>query len=115
MDDNKSETLGEARSVKWKSMKKKSTLRLCPVDDNLDHYCKRANYLSYIQLHPKVYNHPSLIGHGWMLLDGSFRPVRNRLPDLPNNVKKPVVDMVLICDAMVKVMRMNVLAQTTLF
>ena len=88
MDDNKSETLGEARSVKWKSMKKKSTLRLCPVDDNLDHYCKRANYLSYIQLHPEVYNHPSLVGHGWMLLDGSFRPVRNRLPDLPNNVKK---------------------------
>ena len=56
--DNKSETPGGGRSVKWKSMKKKSTLRLCPDDDTVDHYCERAKYLSYIQLHPEVYNHP---------------------------------------------------------
>ena len=46
----------------WKSMKKKTALRPCPDDDTLDHSCTRANYLSYIQLHPEVYNHPSPIG-----------------------------------------------------
>ena len=44
-------------------------------------------------LHPKVYNHPSPFGHGWMLVDGRCRPVRNRLPALPNNLKQPVVDI----------------------
>ena len=82
----KSETPGEARSVKWKSMKKKSRFRLCPDDDILDHYCERANYLSYNQLHPEVYNHPSPLGHGWMLVDGRCHLVRNRLSTLPNNV-----------------------------
>ena len=77
--DSKSETPWEAKSVKWKSMKKKSTLRLCPDDDTLDHYCEPANYLSHIQLHSEVYNHPSPIGHGWMLVDGRCHPVRNRL------------------------------------
>ena len=68
--DYKSEAPGEARLVKWKSMKKKSMLPLCPNDEILDNYCERAIYLSYIQLHPKVYNHPSPIRHGWMLVDG---------------------------------------------
>ena len=66
-------------SVRKKSMKKKSTLRLCPDDDTLDHYCEPVNYLSHIQLHSEVYNHPSPIGHGWMLVDGPCHPVRNRL------------------------------------
>ena len=57
--DNESKTPGEARTVKWKTIKKKSTLRLCPDDDTLDYFCERANYLSYIQLHPEIYNHPS--------------------------------------------------------
>ena len=91
--DSKSKTPGEARLVKWKSMKKKSLLRLCPDDGTLDNYCERANYLSYTQLHPEVYNDPSPIGHGWMLVDGRCRPVRNRLPALPNNLKQPVVDI----------------------
>ena len=46
--DSKSKTPGEARSVKWKSMKNKSTLRLYLDDDTLDHHYERANYLSYI-------------------------------------------------------------------
>ena len=91
--DNKSETPGETWSVKWKSMKKRSTLRLCPDNGSLDHYCERANYLSYIQLHPEVYNHLSPIGYGWMLVDGRCRPIRNRLPPLLNNVKRLVVDI----------------------
>ena len=28
-----------------------------------------------------------------MLVDGRCRPVRNRLPALPNNLKQPVVDI----------------------
>ena len=91
--DNKSKTPGEARSVKWKTMKKKSTLRLCPDNDSLDHYCERANYLAYIQLHPEIFNHPSPIGNGWMLVDGRCRPVRNRLSALPNNIRRPVIDI----------------------
>ena len=65
----------------------------CLDDDTLDHYCERASYLLYIQLHPEVYNHPSSIGHGWMLVNGLCRPIRNRLCTLPNNVKQPVVDI----------------------
>ena len=65
--DNKKETPGEARSAKVKNMIKKSTLRLCPDDDTLGHYYERANYHSYIQLHPEVCNHRSPIEHGWML------------------------------------------------
>ena len=78
--DNKSKTRGEARSVKWKSMKKKSTLRLCPDDDTL------ITIVNELQLLSEVYNHPSPIGHGWMLVDGRCRPVRNRLSTLPNNI-----------------------------
>ena len=76
-----------------KHKKKKSILRLCLDDDTLDHYCERASYLSYIQLHPEVYNHTSSIGRGWMLVNGRCRPVRNRSSALPNNVKQPVVDI----------------------
>ena len=52
-----------------------------------------VNHLSYIQLQPELYNHPSPIGHGWMLVDGRFRPVRKRLPALPNNLRQQVVDI----------------------
>ena len=88
--DSKHLIPGEARAAKWRSLKKKSTLRLCPDDDTLDHYCERANFLSYIQLHPEIYNHPSPIGHGWMLVDGHCRPVRNKLPALPSNLMQSV-------------------------
>ena len=52
-----------------------------------------VNYLSYIQLHPEVYNYPPPIGHGWMLVDGRCCPVRIKLSALPINLKKPVVDI----------------------
>ena len=68
-------------------------LRLCPYDDILDNYCEGPNYLSCIQLHPRVYNHPSLIGHGWILVDGRCCLVKNRLSAFPNNAKHLVVDI----------------------
>ena len=83
--DSKHLIPGEARAAKWRSLKKKSTLRLCPDDDTLDHYCERVNFLSHIQLHPEIYNHPSPIGNGWMLVDGYCRPIRNKLSALPSN------------------------------
>ena len=89
--DNKSETPGEARSVTWKI--REITNRLCPDDDTLDHYYEQNNYLSYIQLHPEVYNHTSPIGIGWTLVDGLCRPVRSRLSAPPNNVKQLAVDI----------------------
>ena len=42
--------------------------------------------VSELQLLSEAYNHPSPIGHGWMLVDGRCRPVRNRLSTLPNNI-----------------------------
>ena len=81
---------GEARATKWRSLKKKSTLRLCPDDDTLDHYCERANFLSYIQLHPEIYNLPSPIWLGCMLVDGHCCLVRNRLPAFPCNLMHSV-------------------------
>ena len=92
-EDNKSKTPGEARLVNWKSMKQKSTLRLCADDDILDHYCERVNYLSYIQLQREVLNHPSHIGHGWILVYGCCLPVRNRSSAFPNNAEQSVVDI----------------------
>ena len=42
--DCNSKTPGQTRAAKWKSIKKKSTLRLCPNNDSLNHVCDRANY-----------------------------------------------------------------------
>ena len=67
--------------------------RLCPDDGTFDHCCEHADYLSYIELHPGLYNHPLTIWHGWMFVDGRCCPVRNKLPALPNSVEQPIVDI----------------------
>ena len=41
--DTKSTSMAEARSVKWKSMKKKSFIHHPPDEDSLRHHCLRAN------------------------------------------------------------------------
>ena len=74
--DMKSYTIREARAVKWKSLKKKSTLRICPDDDSLKFLCERGNYLAYIGLHPEIKDHPSPVGNGWAVQDGSLRAIR---------------------------------------
>ena len=51
--DNKSETPRKTRSVKWKSMKKKSTLRLSPDDDTLDHYCEQLIIFHTFNYNPR--------------------------------------------------------------
>ena len=43
----------------------------------------RANYLAYLQRHPEEMTHPSLIGHGWELVNGCCKPVRHMPLPLP--------------------------------
>ena len=90
--DCKNKTPGQARAAKWKSIKKKSILQLCPDTDFLNHVCDRANYLAYVELHPEIQDHPSLIGNGWMLVDGRCRPIRHSLSALPTNIFRTSVD-----------------------
>jgi hypothetical protein len=81
--DHKSTTMAEARSAKWRSMKKKSFIRLPPDADSLHQHCLRANYLAYLVRHPSLKCHPSPLGHGWELVGGRCRPVRHTRPALP--------------------------------
>ena len=46
--DTHSSTLNQTRATKWKSLKKKSLMRLLPDDDSLKQHIKCANFLAYI-------------------------------------------------------------------
>lgn len=84
--DKNSSTMAECRATKWKSMKKKSFIRLPPDADSLHQHCLRANYLAYIVRHPHLKCHPSPVGHGWELVDGLCRPIRFTRPALPTHL-----------------------------
>ena len=43
-----SKTMGTALAAKWKTMKRKSFIRLSPDVDSLCQHCLRANYLAYL-------------------------------------------------------------------
>ena len=73
----------ETRKTWWEKLKKKSTQRLIPDKDTLNHICLRANYLAYCQKNFHLSHHPSPIGNDWGIIDGKCRPVRNVLPALP--------------------------------
>jgi len=70
--DTKSKTLRDARAVKWRAEKKKSTIRLevVPDSDSLRPHLGRTNYLAYLLKHYQLQSHPSPIGHGWHLVNG---------------------------------------------
>ena len=84
--DVHSSNLDSARAAKWKGQKKKSLMRLPPDFDSLTQHIMRANYLAYIQTHPELKDHPSPIGHGWELVNGSCRPVRHTQQSLPHSM-----------------------------
>ena len=65
-------------------MKKKKLAWLIPDRDTLVQICERANFLSYCQKQFELVSHPSPIGHGWDLINGKCRPVRNFAPPLPD-------------------------------
>ena len=50
--DNKSSSMAEARTEKWKAMKKKSFIQIPPDADSLRQHLICANYLTYLVLHP---------------------------------------------------------------
>ena len=79
-------TCGQARASKWHKLKKKSTLRLPPDEDSLDLHVQRTNYITFCQLHYKLLEHPSPIGHGWEIVNGKCRPLRHTLPPLPQEL-----------------------------
>ena len=79
-------TCGQARASKWHmKMKKKSTIRLPPDHDSHLHL-QRTNYITYCHLHYQLLEHPSPIGHGWAILNGTYRPVRHNLPSFPQQL-----------------------------
>ena len=75
---------GEARAEKWRKQKKKNTLNLPPDSDSLHHDLQRVNYLTYIMKNFHLKEHPTPIGRGWELVNGSIRAVRYSKPALPN-------------------------------
>ncbi|KAI4830419.1 hypothetical protein KUCAC02_002049 [Chaenocephalus aceratus] len=81
--------MAEARAAKWRTIKKKSFIRLPPDADSLRQHCLRANYLAYLVRHPSLKHHPSPIGHGWELVGGCCRPVRHTRPALPMHLPAP--------------------------
>ena len=87
--DKKSSTMAEACASKWKTMKKKSCIRLPPDADCLHQHCLRANYVAYLVHHPILKEHPSSLGHGWELVNGRCRPVRHTRPALPTHLPAP--------------------------
>ena len=79
-------TCAQARAAKWQKLKKKCLIRLPPDEDSLDCHVERTNYISYCQLRYNLEEHPSPIGHGWVLVNGKCRPVRHTLPPLPQQL-----------------------------
>ena len=82
-------TCAEARATKWRTMKKKNTVRLPPDDDSLNHHLDRVNFISFCQMHYDLLEHPSLINNGWEIKDGRCRPVGYSRPPLPYQFSSP--------------------------
>ena len=80
--DTKSVTPAAARASKWKSQRKKSLTIMIPGSDSLLHHIRRVNYLSYLQKHYQLKDHPPL-NHGWHIDNGICLPTRSTLPVLP--------------------------------
>ena len=62
--DTESSTMSEARTAKWRMMKKKSFLRFPPDADSIRQHCLHANYLAYVVRHTSLKCHPSPLGLG---------------------------------------------------
>ena len=81
--DVRSSSLDLLRAEKWRCQKKKSLMRLPPVDDCLKQHTTRVNFLAYMQRHPELRDHPSPVGYGWTLVNGRCRAVRHTQQALP--------------------------------
>ncbi|KAG1649773.1 Transcriptional activator protein Pur-beta [Nymphon striatum] len=70
-------TCGQARASKWHKLKKKSTVRLPPDDDDtLNQHVRRTNYIAYCQPHYNLPEHSFPIGH-----DDLVSGFRGELPE----------------------------------
>ena len=79
-------TCAQARASEWQKLKKKSTVRLPPDDDTLNHHCARTKHITYCQFHFTLVEHPTPISHGSEIINGKCQPVRYTLPPLPHQV-----------------------------
>ena len=86
--DPHSDTMAEARALKWRSQRNKSFCRLPPDEDTLVNHLKRANYLAYLLKHPSLGEHPSPVGKGWEVINSIIRPVRYTKPALPDFIDR---------------------------
>ena len=77
------DTIGEARAAKWRTQKKKRTIRLLPNSDSLQQHLIRANYLAFLLRHFHLKRHSSPIGQGWHVVDGLCLTARSTQPPLP--------------------------------
>ena len=71
--------MAEARTAKWRMMKKKSFIHLLLDADSLRLHCLCAKYLAYLIRHPSL-------GHGWNLVGGHCRSVCHTRPALPMHI-----------------------------
>ena len=67
-------------------IEEKSTIRLPPDDDPLNHHVERTNFISYCQIHFDLQEHPSTIGHSWEILNGKCRPVHNKKTNILKSI-----------------------------
>ncbi|MCG8430912.1 MAG: hypothetical protein MJA29_07055 [Candidatus Omnitrophica bacterium] len=77
-----------ARAAKWRRMKRKSTARLPPDEDSLNHHLERTNYITYCQRNYSLKEHPSPIGQGWEVINGKLKPVRYNDTALPDELRQ---------------------------
>ena len=84
--DFQNTTPRNARASKCKSQKRKSLTRMVPDYDSLLLHLRRVNYLTYLQKHFQLKDHPSPIGYGWHIVNGMCLPIRSTLPPLPMHI-----------------------------
>ena len=91
--DKVRKSVGEARSSKWRKMKRKSTLRIPPDLDSLCQKIQRANYQVNLLHNYDVSDAPlSPLDHGWRLVNGRCQPIRYTKPTLPASLTKIVTE-----------------------
>jgi hypothetical protein len=85
--DKVSKTLGQARALKWRNLKKKTTSRIPPDRDSHNLKVQRVNYQSHLFLnfHKKELV-PSPLNNGWTLDNSKCVPLRYCKPSLPKDL-----------------------------
>ena len=80
-------TLGQARALKWKNMKRKSTLRILRTETLTTGKSRECYYQTYLFLNfYKKDLVPCPLNNGWTLDNGKCVPLRYSEPPLPKDL-----------------------------